>query len=171
MPPSPDKPTLVGDCCTRKLLVAYPDETLAAALHRLSVRDIGRLPVVARDDPHHLLGMLRRSAMIRAYDLALSRRATLLHKVHQVRLGAVGGIDIEEMVVEAGAPCDEARISEIPWPYECVVATLRRGRQSIIPHGDTVLHAGDVLTVVLEGDAGEIAQALCRATDRSTDTE
>ncbi|MCB9419165.1 MAG: chloride channel protein [Ardenticatenaceae bacterium] len=169
--PGPNKPKLVGDCCTRKLLVTYPDETLAAALHRLSVRDIGRLPVVARDDPRHLLGVLRRSAMIRAYDLALSRRAALLHKVHQVRLGAVGGVNIEEMVVEVDAPCDGAKISEISWPYECVIATLRRGRQSIIPHGDTVLRAGDVLTVVVEGDAGAEARALCRTTDRTAEME
>jgi len=170
-PPESQKPKLVGECCTHNPLVAFPDETLAAALHRLSVRDIGRLPVVARNDPHHLLGVLRRSAMIRAYDLALSRRATLLHKVHQVRLGAVRGINIEELVVEAGAPCDGGKISEISWPYECVIATLRRGRESIIPHGDTMLQAGDILTVVFEGDAGEAAQALCRAAYRSKNTE
>jgi CIC family chloride channel protein len=47
--------TLVGEACTRDLLVAYPDETLADALRRMGVRDIGRLPVVDRDDPRRLL--------------------------------------------------------------------------------------------------------------------
>ncbi len=161
-PSEPQKPKLVGEYCTHNPMIAFPDETLAAALHRMSVRDIGRLPVVAQDDPHRLLGVLRRSAMIRAYDLALSRRAALLHKVHQVRLGAVGGVTIAEIIVEADTPCDGAKISDISWPYECVIATLRRGRESIIPHGDTILRAGDVLTVVAEGDAGEAAQVLCR---------
>lgn len=154
---------LVGDCCTRNLLVAYPDETLAAALHRLSVRDIGRLPVVARDDPHHLLGVLRRSAMIRAYDLALTRRTALRHKAHQVRLGAMGEVNIDEIVIEPGAACEGVRVSEVSWPHECVIATLRRGRQSIIPHGDTVLQAGDVLTIVAEGDAGRTVHEICQA--------
>lgn len=64
----------VGAVCTRELLVAHPDETIAAALRRMSARDVGRLPVVARDEPRRLLGMLRRSDVIRAYDLALTRR-------------------------------------------------------------------------------------------------
>src|SRR5205085_7758203 len=37
-----------GDICTRDVLVTYPDETLGAAMRRMSTRDIGRLPVVAR---------------------------------------------------------------------------------------------------------------------------
>ena len=168
--PESKRPKLVGECCTRHMLVAYPDETLALALHRLSVRDIGRLPVVARDNPHHLLGVLRRSAMIRAYDLALTRRATLRHKAHQVRLGALGEVDIDEIVVEDGSACVGSRVSEVSWPYECVIATLRRGRQMIIPHGDTVLRAGDVLTVVVEDEAGEVVRAICRAPDQSTET-
>jgi CIC family chloride channel protein len=161
--PESQKPKLVGECCTRSLLVAHPDETLAAALHRLSVRDIGRLPVVARDDPQRLLGVLRRSAMIRAYDLALTRRAALRHKAHQVRLGAVEEVNINEVVIEPGAACEGVRISEVSWPHECVIATLRRGRRSIIPHGDTVLQAGDVLTVVAEGDAGSVVRKICHA--------
>ena len=163
--PGKERPHLVGDCCTRRLLLAYPDETLAAALHRLSVRDIGRLPVVARDNPRHLLGVLRRSAMIRAYDLALTRRASLRHKAHQVRLGAVQGINVEEIVIEAGAVCEGEPISEVPWPHESVIATLRRGRQLIIPRGDTVLQAGDVLTVVAENDIQDVVRMLCHNPD------
>ncbi|MCB8966349.1 MAG: chloride channel protein [Ardenticatenaceae bacterium] len=161
-----ERPYLVGDCCTRRLLVAYPDETLADALHRLSVRDIGRLPVVARDNPHHLLGVLRRSAMIRAYDLALTRRASLRHKAHQVRLGAVQGINVDEIVIEVGAVCEGVHVSEVAWPHDCVIATLRRGRQLIIPRGDTVLRAGDVLTVVAENETQAVVRALCHVPHR-----
>ncbi len=156
-----DRPRLVGDCCTRRLLTAYPDETLAAALHRLSVRDIGRLPVVDRDNPRQLLGVLRRSAMIRAYDLALTRRASLRHKAHQVRLGAVQGVNVNEFVIEAGATCEGLTVGEVPWPHDCVIATLRRGRQLIIPRGDTTLQAGDVLTVVAENDSQNMVRELC----------
>lgn len=156
---------LVGECCTRRLLTAYPDETLAMALRRLSVRDIGRLPVIARDNPRHLLGVLRRSAMIRAYDLALTRRAALRHKAQQVRLGAVNGVNVEEIVIEGNAPCVGRRISDVSWPHECVIATLRRGRDLVLPHGDTVIQMGDVLTVVVEGNGGELVREICRTPD------
>jgi len=48
----------------------------------------------------------------------------------------------------------------VAWPRDCVLATLRRGRQVFIPHGNTVLKAGDVLAVV-EGEAAEIVRGMC----------
>jgi hypothetical protein len=45
--------------------------------------------------------------MVRAYDTALTRRAALRHRAHQVRLGAISDerMDVTEMIVEAGALC------------------------------------------------------------------
>lgn len=64
-----------GEICTRELLLAYPDETIGAALRRIGVRDVGQLPVVARKNPRHLVGLLRNTDIARAYDLAVTRRA------------------------------------------------------------------------------------------------
>ncbi len=155
----------VGDICTRNLIIAYPDETIGEVLRRTSTRDVGRLPVVSRDDPYKLLGLLRRSDVIRAYNLALTRRAALRHRAHQVRLGAVSGEDVSvtELLVESDAPCSGKRVSEIPWPEECVVASLRRGRKFLIPRGDTVIQPGDVLVTVAEGRARDDLISLCKS--------
>ena len=48
--------TTVGQVSTRELLVAYPHETLSAALLRMSHSDVGRLPVVDRNFPRRLVG-------------------------------------------------------------------------------------------------------------------
>jgi CIC family chloride channel protein len=48
------------------LIVAYPDEPLADAVSRLLANDVGRLPVVSRDDPRRLLGYLGRSGILAA---------------------------------------------------------------------------------------------------------
>lgn len=157
----------VGDVCTRDLLVTYPDETIGAALRRMSARDIGRMPVVAHDNPRHLLGMLRRSDLVRAYDIALTRRAAMRHRVHQVRLGAFSGVSVEEVAVQAGSACAGRRVSQVAWPPECVIATLRRGRQVLIPHGNTILKPGDVLVVVTEGKASEALRDVCAAQEGS----
>jgi len=151
----------VGEVCTHELLVTYPDETIGAALRRMGARDVGRLPVVARDNPRQLIGVLRRTDLVRAYDIALTRRATMRHRAQQVRLGAVGGVTVEEVVIEANAPCADKRVSEVRWPRDSVIATLRRGRRVIIPHGDTLLKPGDVLVIAAEGEAREAVRHLC----------
>jgi len=71
----------VGEVCTRELLLAYPDETIGAALRRIGVRNVGQLPVVARNNLRRLVGLLRTTDIARAYDLALTHRAAIRHRV------------------------------------------------------------------------------------------
>lgn len=152
----------VGEACTRDLLVTYPDETIGAALRRMSGRDVGRLPVVARDDPRRLLGVLRRVDLVRAYDIALTRRATLRHRAHQTRLDAsTAALSVTEIAIQPGAACDRRLVQEIAWPQDAVIASVRRGGQMLIPHGSTRLEAGDVLVVVAEGEAAAEMRRLC----------
>ena len=51
---------------TRDPIVAYSDELLRDAVGRMLARDIGRLPVVAREDPKRPIGYLGRSGVMRA---------------------------------------------------------------------------------------------------------
>ncbi len=151
------KARTIGEACTRDLLIAYPDETIGVALRRMGARDIGRLPVVARDNRRQLIGTLRRTDLVRAYDLALTRRATLRHSAQQVRLGAFTGAQVIELTIAPEAACANKRVSEVVWPRDCVLASVQRGQHTLIPHGDTVLRAGDVLVAVFEGTAdGEL---------------
>jgi CIC family chloride channel protein len=157
----------VGDACTRQVEVAFPDETLNMALRRMSRRDVGRLPVVSRENPRRLLGVLRRADVIHAYDIALTRRVTQRHQEHAVRLDALTPtrMDVSDIVVEIGAPAAGKCMNEIPFPRECVIASVRRGGQVFIPRGETRLQAGDLLVVVAEGAARTEAQRLCSRPD------
>src|SRR5690606_29675292 len=56
----------VLQAATTDLVVTYPDETLHMATVRMLNRDIGRLPVVARDDPTKILGYLGRADILAA---------------------------------------------------------------------------------------------------------
>jgi CIC family chloride channel protein len=157
----------VGDVCTRDLLVAHPDETLAAALRRMSVRDVGRLPVVSRDDPRHLVGILRRGDVIRAYDAALTRREALRHRAQQARLGRMTGVDHVEIRLEAGAPAAGRAMREVHWPLGSVVATLRRGRRVLVPRGETTLQPGDVLAILAESGTDDEINEVRRLCQRA----
>ncbi|HVN15211.1 MAG TPA: chloride channel protein [Anaerolineales bacterium] len=156
---------IVADVMTRKVETAYPDETLNMALRRMSHRDIGRLPVVARDNPHKLLGVLRRADVIHAYDIALTRRTAQRHREQTVRLDALtpSRVDVSNVTIEENALCAGKKMSEIPFPRDSVIASVRRGQKIFIPRGDTELRAGDILVVVAEGDALNGVSRLCRA--------
>lgn len=51
---------------SRELIVAYPDELLYEAVSKMLRNDVGRLPVVKRENPRELLGYLGRSAIMSA---------------------------------------------------------------------------------------------------------
>ncbi len=51
---------------SRNLIIAYPDELLKNAVIRMLKNEIGRLPVVSREDPRHLLGYLGRTGLLEA---------------------------------------------------------------------------------------------------------
>lgn len=154
----------VGQIATREMITVFPDESIGVALQRMAPRDLSRLPVVARDNPRNLLGIVRRSDIVRAYNVALARRAAMRQRVQQVQLGArvvdANEVSVEEATIQAGAACIGKRISEIAWPRECIIATLRRGGQVLFPHGDTALQAGDVLVYVARGRAREAVQQM-----------
>jgi len=65
-----DHEAVAGDIATSPPIVCFPDQTLAEALRQVGALDVGRLPVVDRDDPRHLLGLLRRHDIIGAYTRA-----------------------------------------------------------------------------------------------------
>lgn len=167
----------VGDVCTRHLLVAYPDETIKAALRRMGARDIGRIPVVSRTDESKLLGWLRRGDVVTAYEVALSRRAAMRHRIQEAQLRANSGheVSVGEVRVEDESLCAGQRLGDVSWPKECIIASLRRGGTLMIPHGDTILRQGDVLMVVAEEQARDEVQHLCHTVPgekrRETPTE
>lgn len=164
---------VVADIFTRDIITAYPDETIGQVLRRMVGRDIGRMPVISRSNPKQMVGWLRRTDLLRAYDLALTRRASQRHRVHQVRLGAFseGNVRVSEIPIEAGSPCDGRMVKEVAWPEGCLVSSLRQGQSVIVPHGDTALAAGDTLVIVTEGDPGEQVLRLCRRASQDTERQ
>lgn len=65
----------VADIATTDVLVAYPYEPMGAALQRLGVRQISRLPVVEEEGSRKLVGIVLRADIIKAYHHALTKRA------------------------------------------------------------------------------------------------
>lgn len=78
--------------------------------------------------------------------------------------GLSGSATVSEVVVNSGATCDGRQVMDIQWPKHFVIASIKRGNQVIIPKGDTVLLANDLLTMVGENTSIEEARQFCEKT-------
>ncbi|MBD2385867.1 chloride channel protein [Cylindrospermum sp. FACHB-282] len=63
------------DICTTEILYAWHDEPLSEALDRMAVRGLHQLPVVERDNPDRILGLLEREQIALTCNLAFTRKA------------------------------------------------------------------------------------------------
>jgi len=138
----------VADIATRDtLIVAHEDEPMWSALRKLGSRDVGRLPVVRRDDENRLVGLIRRKDIIQAYNLAIIKRAQHQHHANVTRLGKLVDTEFAQLEIPTGAWVVGKRVSELELPEECLIVSVHRGRKLFVAHGYTTLQAGDRLTV------------------------
>jgi chloride channel protein, CIC family len=63
----PEGKSSVLDAGSGNVVVAYPDESASDALFRMLQNDIGRLPVVSRENPKEMIGYLNRSSILGAW--------------------------------------------------------------------------------------------------------
>ena len=69
-------------------------------------------------------------------------------------------MQVVEVTVAQGATCADKPIKAIAWPAGAIVASIQRKQKLLIPHGDTILRAGDVLAIVADESALEAVKAL-----------
>ena len=146
---------MVRDIATRSLLTVYPDEPMWVALKRLGTRDVGRLPVVDRQNPKRLLGLIRRSDIVRAYRVGINRRLDLQERADRLRLAKLTGTEFVELRVEAGSPQVGRQVREVDLPPECLLTTARRGDKVILLHGNTRLQAGDRIVALADPECAQ----------------
>ena len=156
----------VGDIATRALLTVYPDEPMWVALKRLGTRDVGRLPVVDRQNPRRLLGLIRREDIVRAYRVGISRRLDLQERADKLRLGRLTGTEFIEILVEPGSPQVGKSVRELSLPAECLLTTARRGDKVILLHGNTQIQEGDRIVALAHPDCARELTALFGKKDR-----
>lgn len=140
---------MVGDICTRDVLVTYPDEAVWSAIKTMSSRDVGRLPVVKRGT-REVIGIIGRHGVVRAYNIAITRKLQDQYTAEKIRLNHLIGAHIYEVFVAPTAKIANKEIHEIQWPPECVVASVQRANRLIVPHGDTKILANDTITLVAD---------------------
>jgi CBS domain-containing protein len=130
---------------TRQPISASPAMPVSAALARMASLGLGRLPVV--DASGKLVGMFRRESVVRAYHHALTRTTSNELYRARVNLRRNRHADFFEILVRDGSPVADKMIRDISWPPEATLVSIRRQRNVLIPHGETVIRMGDELTI------------------------
>ncbi|MFQ5576770.1 MAG: TrkA C-terminal domain-containing protein, partial [Anaerolineae bacterium] len=107
--------------------------------------------------PGHLLGLIRRSEIIRAYNLALSRRAELQHRTQRIQLRNLDGTEFIDLRLAAGDTVIGASVQDIAakMPDDYILISIRRNGAVLIPHGDTVFKPGDHITAFIRSRDSE----------------
>ncbi|MCL1894555.1 MAG: NAD-binding protein [Holophagaceae bacterium] len=59
-----------------------------------------------------------------------------------------GSINVTQIPVSHSAPAVEKKLRELRLPKEVIIGCLLRGNKSMVPRGDTRIHAGDVLVLI-----------------------
>jgi len=151
--PSEDK--TVGEAMTRTPITVTPELPVSAALARMASLGLGRLPVVADDDPTRLLGVFRRESVVKAYHHALGLATGREMYRERVKVRSQPGARFYEATIRRGTPIVGWAVKDIDWPEGAILVSIRRGSSVTIPHGDTVLEVGDTITVFGTGESRE----------------
>jgi H+/Cl- antiporter ClcA len=69
----------VLDAGSQQLIVAHPDELAHDAMYRMLQRDIGRLPVVSRENPQQMVGYFNRSSLLGAWTRQMEEESIREH--------------------------------------------------------------------------------------------
>ena len=93
----------VAEIATRDIITVYPDQTVGHALRHMAPRDISRLPVVSRENPRKLVGMVRRNDIVRAYEVGATRQEEGRLQSSQSHIKEVSGFGTIQMRVESGS--------------------------------------------------------------------
>ena len=149
----------IRDIATRDVVTVFPDETVGVALRRMAPRDLSRMPVVARDDPRHLLGVIRRNDIVRAYEVGVLRREEARQRAEAVSTVDHSRAEFVEVRIQAESNSANQTVAELNLPRSAVLVSIRRGRELVIPHGDTRIESGDVITALCQRDCADDVRA------------
>ncbi len=148
-----------AEAMTPRPTTLVPSSAVSEALERMASLGVGIIPVVAENDPRRLVGVFRREDAVGAYHRALGQEVH--HEMDRERLRARTHPDasFSDIEIPPGSVADGRRVREIPIPQGCTIVSVRRGAEIRVPHGHTVLEAGDVLTIFSRRAAREQLEA------------
>jgi Trk K+ transport system NAD-binding subunit len=146
----------------------FPDQSLDEAVHRMSLNSLRQLPVVSRADSTHLLGLLGRSDVFTAYSLQAASIDPIDELTDMAGIEAYG-TGVLALTIGPESKLAGTALSQLQLPEECLIASVIRRGEALIPRGRTKLMANDRLLIIAQpGRYREIELALGGTRDAPT---
>ncbi len=163
-----DEPT-AGAAMTIRPVTVTPQTHVSVALERMAALGVGRLPVVANDNPKRLVGIFGRDGAVQAYHIGLASSTGQNLDRQRFRQRTDPGASFFDFRIPPGSIADGETLREVHWPEGCTLVSVRRGRNVMVPTGDTALAAGDVITAFgTTGGRNRVIERLNSTADEPT---
>lgn len=161
----PDKLSLkdirVGDVAARDLVTIFPDEPIWSAIQKMAPRDLERLPVVSRHEPGRMVGLICRSDILRAYEVALVRQQHEQYSEARMTLRTTNDLEFVDIIVSEHCQYVGQKIARIPLPRNANLVSIERDGLIHIPRGESKILADDKITILCRKDlTGKIRDIL-----------
>ncbi|WP_336250642.1 chloride channel protein, partial [Stomatohabitans albus] len=140
--------TYVDDIATQRVTTVTTADMAWTAMRRMSLLNVGRLPVVDPTDRTKLIGLVSRADLVRAYQHGLVRSLSDQQAREQSRLRNLGGTSFREAVVHQDSVVANRTVATISWPVQTVLVSIQRDGDVTMPNGNTTLLPGDTVVYV-----------------------
>lgn len=148
----------VEDLATVDPLTVYADEPIWAAIQKMAPRDLARLPVVSRSSQGKLLGLISRSDILRAYDVAIVRKQRGQLVEGDVALRREQNNKFSEFPLRIGQNAVGKNLKDLNLPLSVKVVSVEREGSVHIPRGDILFASGDIISLFGEENSTEEAR-------------
>ena len=135
-----------------------PHQPVWMALRHLEDQGEGCVPVVAETGSKKLLGVLRRIDIIRAYNKAVSERAQDQHHDEILNIRQLNRSGLTEVTLSPDSPFVGKRVKELRLGEDTLMVSVRRNNSLRIVRGETILHAGDQVTIFAENPKADFIE-------------
>jgi len=151
------------DVATHNPVTVFPHQTLDEAVHLMSLQSLRQLPVVSRADPSLPIGMVTRSDIFAAY----ARHSGTGANGSAPQSGFSGieayGPSVVSLPVHANSELAGKAVQDVPLPPDCLIASVIRRGEALIPRGQTRLMANDWIVVITSAERkDEVTEVLSR---------
>ena len=143
----PLKDIKVWDVATPQAVTVFPDEPIWAAIQKMAPRDLARMPVVSRQDPETMVGLISRSDILKAYQVGVMRKQQGKLMREQTALRRDRDICFIELVVASSSGCVGKKLGELPLHQSTSIVSITRKNAVVTPGSSAIFQEGDTLTI------------------------
>ena len=120
------------------------------------------------------IGLVQRRNIVKAYNLALTKRAEIQHRTKRMQMRNIDGTEFVDLTLDDNSIAVGKKIAELAekLPNDCIFVSIRRNGKVLIPHGENKLLSGDQITAFVQSkDVEKLYDCLNSAKSEDNDAD